>query len=110
MNLENISQESKKLVNRVTNAVEQTGQQVAHQVSNITDSKAEEVTEDVIQEAVDKALDMLQIAGERVREKNINGERVTLEVTVGVVNVAHLKVITDVPGKDNVNEGDVKPS
>ena len=110
MNLENISQESQKLVNRVTNAVEQTGQKVAHQVSNITDGKAEDITEDVIQEAVDKALDMLQIAGERVREKNINGERVTLEVTVGVVNVAHLKVITDVPGKGNVNEENVEPS
>lgn len=100
MNLENIPQESQKLMNQVTNAVEQTGKKVAHQVSNITNGKAEEVTEEAIQSAVDQALDMLQIAGERVREKNINGERVTLEVAVGVVNVAHLKITTDVPGKE----------
>lgn len=107
MNLENIPQESQKLVDRVTSAVEQTGKKVAHQVSNVTNGKAEEVTEEAIQSAVDQALDMLQIAGQRVREKDMNAERVTLEVTVGVINVAHLKVITDVPGKDNVNEVDV---
>lgn len=100
MNLENIPQKSQKLVNRVTNAVEKTGQKVAHQVSNITDGKAEEVTEEAIQAAVDRALDMLQIAERRVREKNINGERVTLEVSVGVVNIAHLKITTDVPGEE----------
>ena len=100
MNLDNISQESQKLVNRVSNAVEQTGQKVAHQVTNITNGKAEEVTEEAIQTAVDQAIDIIQIAGERVREKNINGERVTLEVGVGVVNVAHLKITTDVPGRD----------
>lgn len=100
MNLENIPQESQKLVDRVTNAVEQTGKKVAHQVSNIANDKAEEVTEEAIQTAVDQALDIIQIAGERVREKNMNGERVTLEVGVGVVNVAHLKITTDVPGKE----------
>ena len=100
MNLENIPQESQKLMNRVSNAVEQTGKQVAHQVSNITNDKAEEVTEEAIQTAVDQALDIIQIAGEKVREKNVNGERVTLEVGVGVVNVAHLKITTDVPGKE----------
>ncbi|EAZ92770.1 hypothetical protein [Crocosphaera chwakensis] len=100
MNLENIPQQSQKLMNNVANTVEKTGKKVAHQVSNIANDKAEEVTEEAIQTAVDQALDILQVAGEKVREKNLNGERVTLEVAVGVVNVAHLKITTDVPGKD----------
>ena len=107
MNLENIPEESQKLMSQVTNAVEKTGKKVASQVSNITNDKAEEVTEEAIQAAVDRALDVIQIAGERVREKNINGERVTLEVGVGVVNVAHLKVTTDIPGNNDPNEVDV---
>ena len=102
--MKDISQGSKKLMNQVTNAVEKTGKKVASQVSNITDGKAEEITEDAIQTAVDQALDILQVASQKVREKNINGERVTLEVGVGVVNVAHLKITTDVPGKDSMAE------
>ena len=98
--MQDISQGSKKIMNQVTDAVEKTGKKVASQVSNITDGKAEEITEDAIQAAVDQALDILQVAGQKVREKNINGERVTIEVGVGVVNVAHLKITTDVPGKD----------
>ena len=102
--MKDISQGSKKIMNQVTDAVEKTGKKVASQVSNITDGKSEEITEDAIQAAVDQALDILQVAGQKVREKNINGERVTLEVGVGVVNVAHLKITTDVPGKDDVEE------
>ncbi|WP_107666470.1 hypothetical protein [Cyanothece sp. BG0011] len=98
MNLENIPQKSQKLMNRVANTVEQTGKKVAHQVSNVANDKAEEVTEEAIQTAVDQALDIIQIAEKKVREKNINGERVRLEVGVGVVNVAHLTITTDVPG------------
>ena len=100
MNLENIPQESQELMSRVTNAVEKTGKKVASQVSNITNGKVEEVTEEAIQAAVDQALDVIQVAGERVREKNMNAERVMLEVGVGIVNVAHLTIKTDIPGKD----------
>ena len=91
-------------MNQVTDAVEKTGKKVASQVSNITDGKAEEITEEAIQTAVDQALDILQVAGKQVREKNVNGERVTLEVGIGVVNIAHLKITTDVAGKDDVDE------
>ncbi|WP_019504179.1 hypothetical protein [Pleurocapsa sp. PCC 7319] len=100
MNIENITQQGEKLVNQVAGTVEKTGQKIANQVSNITDGKPEEVTKEVIQAAVDQALDVMQIAGDRVREKNINGERVTLEIDVEVVSVARLKITTNVPGKD----------
>ena len=110
MSLDNIPQESKKLMNQVTNAVEQTGKKVANQVSNLTNGQAEEVTEEAIQTAVDQALDVIQIAGERVRAKDIDAERVTLKVGIGVVNVAHLQIIADVPGKNGMQEVDVRLS
>jgi hypothetical protein len=105
MNPENLSQQSKKIMNQVTNAVEKTGKKVASQVSNLTDGKAEELTEEAIQAAVDQALDMVEVATKKVQERELNGERVTLEISVGVVNVAHVKIITDVPAK---NERDVR--
>ena len=105
MNPENLSQQSKKIMNQVTNAVEKTGKKVASQVSNITDGKVEELTEEAIQAAVDQALDMVEVATKKVQEREINGERVTLEISVGVVNVAHVKIITDVPEK---NQRDVR--
>ena len=107
MSLKKIPQQSEKFIGRVTDAVEKTGKKVASEVSNITSGKAEEVTEEAIQAAVDKAIDILQVAQDKVREKDINGERVTLEVGVGVVNVAHLKIITDVPGKKSSDRVDV---
>lgn len=110
MNLDNIPQESQKLMNQVTNAVEKTGKKVANQVSTLTNGRAEEVTSEAIQTAVDQALDVIQVAGERVREKNIDAERVTLKVGIGVVNVAHLQIIADVPGKNSTNEVDVRLS
>ncbi|MBE9045091.1 hypothetical protein IQ255_11860 [Pleurocapsales cyanobacterium LEGE 10410] len=106
MDLNNIPQQSGKLINKVTNAVEKTGKKVANQVSNVTNGQAEELTEEAIQGAVSQALNILQIAGDEVRQKDINSERVTLEVTVGVINVAHLKVVTDVPSKGNKNSND----
>ena len=100
MSLDNIPQQSKQLMDKVAGAVEKTGQKVVTQVSSLTEGKTEEVTEEAIQAAVDKALDAMQIAGDRVREKDINGERVTLEIEVDILGVAGLKIKTDIPGKD----------
>lgn len=104
MNIEDLPQQSKKFMNKVTDAVEKTGKKVANQVSDITGSKAEEITETAIQTAVDKAIDAIQIASQRIREKEINGERVTLEVGMGITNVANLKITTDIPAKDSIAE------
>ena len=84
----------------MASAVETTGKQVAEKVSKITEGKTEELTEETIQTAVDRALDVMQIAGDRVKEKNINGERVTLEIDVEILGVTRLKIKTDVPGKN----------
>ncbi len=108
MNLDNIPKKSKKLMNQVSNAVEETGKKVVNQVSNLTENKAEEITEDAIIAAVDNAINVLQIASQRVRKENISTERVSLEVSVGITNVAHLKIKTDVPEKNQVELVDVE--
>lgn len=100
MDFKNIPQQSEKLIGRMTNAVEKTGKKVASEVSHLTNSNPEEVTEEAIQTAVDKAIDVLKIAEQKVREKNINSDTVTLEVGVNVVNIAQLKITTNVPGED----------
>lgn len=103
MNLDDIPEKSKQLMNQVTNAVETTGKKVANKVSTITENKTEEVTEEAIQTAVNQAIDILEVASKKVKEKDINSEKVTIEVGIGIVNVAHLKITTDVQGKDEVN-------
>ena len=108
MNLNDLPQKSEKLINRVTGAVEKTSKKVVNKVSDLTDGKAEEVTQEAIEVAVDKAIDILQIAKQKVREKDIDGERVTLEVSVGIVNIAHLKITNDVTAKDSAEEVDVE--
>lgn len=92
-------------MNQVTNAVEKAGKEVANQVSNLTEGQTKEATEEAIQTAVDKALDVLQVAGDQVRAKDMNAERVTLQVGVGIPNVAQLEISTDVPSKSEESQG-----
>ena len=103
MNLDNIPEKSQQLMNKVANAVEKTGKEVATQVSNITDGKPEEVTNEAIQAAVDQAVDVLEVASQKVQEKDINGERVTIHVAVNILQVVELRITTDVPAKDTSN-------
>ena len=110
MDLENIPQQSKKILNQVTGEVEKAGKKVANRVSHLTEGKAEEITEEAIQTAVDRALDVIQVAGQRVREKQVNGERVNIEVGVEIPNVAHLKITTDIPENKKAEEVDVELS
>ncbi len=96
-------------MNKVTSAVEKAGSEVSNTFSNLAGS-TEEATEEAIQAAVDQALDVLKVAGDQVRAKNINTERVTLQVGVGIANVAHLRITTDVPSEENAEAVDVELS
>ena len=98
MNLNDLPKKSEKLVNQVTGAVEKTSQKVVNKVSDLTNG-TEEITEEAIEVAVNQAINILQIAKEKVSEKDINGG-VTLEVSIGIVNIAHLKITNDVTDKD----------
>ena len=106
---QDITGKGKEIMNQVTNAVEKAGKEVASQVSNLTNGKVaemgKEATEEAIQSSVDKALDVLQVAGDQVRAKDINTERVTIKAGVGIPNVAHVEISTDVPSKREESRG-----
>lgn len=96
MDLKDIPNKSKEVIDRVTNKVEDKGKEVIDRVSSLTEQKAEEITEEAILKAVDNAIDVIQFASKRIKEKEIENDRVSLEVAVGIVNVAQLKIKTEV--------------
>lgn len=108
MNLENVPERSKEVLNSVTDAVEKKGKQVIEKVSHLTEQKASEVTEDAIITAVDQAIDVMQIASQRVRERDFPTEKVSLEVGVNIISVINLKMQTDVPTTGEVKDINVE--
>ena len=102
-NMNPIAKQGREIVDTVTNVVEKTGKQMARGVSQLAGGRLEDVTEEVIQESVDKALDILKVAGDRVRAKGMESERVSLRVSLNIAGVAELTVANDVP--ENQVEG-----
>ena len=98
-NMDRITKQGREVIDKVSNAVEKTGKQVAKSVSHLTGGRLEDVTEDVIQESVDKALDMLEVAGDQVRERGMDAERISIQVGVSVAGVAHLTLTSNVPAE-----------
>lgn len=101
MDVDDISKEGQTLVEKVVENVEQAGKEVVNQASKIVDGRAEEVTEEAIQTAVGQALNILEIAGDEVREKRLDAERVSLQVEIGISGIAQLKIAADVPSDAN---------
>ena len=106
---EDITGKGKEIMTQITDAVESAGKEVASQISDLTNGQigemSKEATEEAIQKAVGTALDVLQIAGDQVREQGINAERVTLKAGVGIPNIAQLEISTDVPSKAEESRG-----
>ena len=94
-----VTQQGREVINKVTGAVEKTGKQVAKSVSQLTGGRLEDATEDVIQASVDKALDILEVAGDQVRAKGMDTERVSIQVGVSVAGVAELTITSNVPAE-----------
>lgn len=97
MDVDDISKKGQALVGKVTETIEKAGTEVTNKVSRIADGKADEVTEEAIHAAVDQALNVLEVAGDKVREKRLDAERVSLQVEVGISGLAQLKIRADVP-------------
>ncbi|MEQ9000553.1 MAG: hypothetical protein RID53_29135 [Coleofasciculus sp. B1-GNL1-01] len=107
MDLQNLQEKGKNVVNQVTNTLEEKGQQVKEQITNTTQDKASELSEEAITTAVDRAVNVMQIASKRVIEKDIPTENVSLEVSVNVMGLGQLKMKTDVPKAGEFQEVDV---
>ena len=106
---QDIAKTGKEMMAKVTDTIESVGEEVASHMSNLTNGQvgemSEQATEEAIQTAVATALDVLEIAGDQVRDKGMNAERVTLKAGVGIPNVAQLEISTDVPSKKEESRG-----
>ena len=103
MDLENIQKKGKQVIDQVANTAQEKGKQVVDQVKNTTQKKASEISEEAIVAAVDQAVNVLQIASQRVREREMPTENVSLEVSVKLVGLGELKMHADVPKAEKVD-------
>ncbi|NDJ18140.1 hypothetical protein GS601_12710 [Myxacorys almedinensis A] len=73
------------------------GKKAVEKLAQSTKDKAFDLTEEAILAAVDQALNVVEIAGQRVREREIPTQNVQLEVSVNIAGLAELKMKVSVP-------------
>jgi hypothetical protein len=111
MNLDDLQKKGKKVAERVSHEVGEKGKQAIDKVTQVTQERVSAITEDAIFAAVDRAIDVIEIASQRIQEREIPTENVALEVSVKITGVAELKIKADVPksGEVEVVNLDVVP-
>ncbi len=92
---EQLRQKSKQLFER-TNQIFQTRGQIIEQVVSNAQEAASEITTEAIIAAVDRAINVIQIASQEVRERQIPTKNVSLEVRVKIMGAVELKINADV--------------
>lgn len=102
MDKRTLPEKGRQFVGQVGEVIEEKSEQVADRLVEITQSKASEVTEEAITSAVDQAVNVIQIASERIRQKDLPTENVDLEVDVNIAGVVNLKMKADVPTSEQV--------
>ncbi len=104
MDLNNIPKQSQKAAEDLVDNVKKKGQQMADNISEVTKNKAEDITEEAIVAAVDKAINIIEIASQRVKEKQVTAENVSLEVNLKIVGIAEIKMRAHIPTSDGESE------
>lgn len=104
MDYEEVQKKGKQVMNDVLQTAQEKGKQVIDKVTHMTQKNASEITEEAIVMAVDQAINVMQIAGQRVREREIPTENVSLQVSVKIVGLVELKMWADVPKTTEVEE------
>lgn len=99
MDYEEVQKKGKQVMDDLLQTAQEKGKQVIDKVTQFTQNNASEITEEAIILAVDQAIDVMQIAGQRVREREILTEKVSLQVSVNIVSLVELKMWVDVPKK-----------
>jgi hypothetical protein len=97
MDFNKIPQQSKQATEDLIDNVKKKGKEVVDSISEVTKNKAEDITEEAIIAAVDKAINVIEIASQRVREREIPTENVSLEVNLKIVGLVELKMRANVP-------------
>jgi L-lactate utilization protein LutC len=79
------------------------GKEQAEKIAQKTKEKASDIAEETISTAVDQALNVIEMASQQIRAREIPTQNVQLEVSVNVASLVELKIKVDVP-----EEGDLQ--
>ncbi|MBW4540124.1 MAG: hypothetical protein KME43_13405 [Myxacorys chilensis ATA2-1-KO14] len=79
------------------------GKEQAGKIAQRTREKATDIAEETISTAVDQALNVIEMASQQIRAREIPTQNVQLEVSVNVASLVELKIKVDVP-----EEGDLQ--
>lgn len=101
---EQLQQKSKQLLAQANQIFQARGKQVIEQVASNAQEAASELTTEAIIAAVDRAINVIQIASQEVRERQIPTENVSLEVSVKIMGAVELKINADVAQEEQVND------
>jgi hypothetical protein len=102
MNFENFRQKNKVLRENFLQSFRKIRKQVVNKIASVAQKRAEEVTEESIIFAVDRAIDIIQIANQRIRERKLPPENVSLEISVKIAGISELKIQANVPKSDEI--------
>lgn len=97
MNLDDLQKKGKQVAERVSHEMGEKGKQAIDKVTQVTQERVSAITEDAIFAAVDRAIDVIEIASQRIQEREIPTDNVALEVSVKITGIAELKIKADVP-------------
>jgi hypothetical protein len=100
MNFESIRHKNKQLRERFLQSFRKVRNQVVNRIASGAQKRTEEVTEESTVFAVDRAIDVIEIASQRIRERNISTENVSLKISVKIAGFAELKMQVDVPSSN----------
>lgn len=100
---EQIQQKSKQLFAQAKQ-IFQAREQVIEQVASNAQETVSEITTEAIIAAVDRSINVIQIASQEVRKRQIPTENVSLEVSVKIMGAVELKIHADVAPEEQANE------
>lgn len=101
---EQLQQKSKQLLAQANQIFQARGKQVIEQVASNAQEAASELTTEAIIAAVDRAINVIQIASQEVRERQIPTKNVSLEVSVKIMGAVELKMKADVAQEGQVSK------
>lgn len=104
MDYEEVQKKGKQVMNDVLQTAQEKGKEVIEKVTKVTQKNTSEITEEAIILAVDQAIDVMQIAGQRVRERDMPTENISLQISVNIVGLVELKMYADVPKTTEIEE------
>ncbi|MEC4804035.1 MAG: hypothetical protein SAJ12_00585 [Jaaginema sp. PMC 1079.18] len=97
MDTKTLKEKGQQIVAEVSATLEKQGKQAFNRINKLTKTTASELTEEAVIAAVDRAVDAIEIAGKRIRERQIPTENTSLEVDISIGGILNLKIKADVP-------------